>query len=201
MLLTADGDVQLGQKLLGPGGTTTHLAQASGAAAPPENPRLVRAVSEPGSTATSVLHESWFQSFVMQTIKGLEESFRQGAERVIIAGIKGDLQLGKYTLAEWPELLSKIQEAVESGRVKGASWERIEERRIDIVHLEETTALASGTTHVVVASCPGVHMDVVDTVCGTNANVHLSFARSGDANELFAQEQHPTEKPAEGAAS
>ena len=138
-----------------------------------------------GATGDSLLHLAWFKAFVSQTVKALEESFSHGAERVIVTGIKGDIQKGEFTLKEWPEMLSYVQKGIAASKVKGATWEKIEERRIDIGNLEELVAIAKGTTHVVIASCPGLHMATVDRLCGTNHNIHLSFARAGDVTSLF----------------
>ena len=138
-----------------------------------------------GSAGDSLVHLPWFKAFVSQTVKALEECFRHGAERVVVTGIKGDIQKGEFTLKEWPEMLSYVQKGVAASKVKGATWEKIEERRIDISNLDELVSIATGTTHVVIASCPGLHMDTVDRLCGTNHNVHLSFARAGDVTSLF----------------
>ena len=78
----------------------------------------------------------------MRFAQAVEESFRQGATRVILAGIKGDLKRGKFTLKEWPQMLSLLQTAMETGKVKGAKsevvkWEQIEEQRKDIGHVAE----------------------------------------------------------------
>eukprot|EP01048_Picozoa_sp_COSAG05_P002469 COSAG05_NODE_102_length_19076_cov_21.766612_1_plen_1053_part_10 len=97
--------------------------------------------------ASSLGKENWFQSFVAQTVKALEEAFRHGADRVIIAGIKGDLQKGQFTLKEWPEMLGYVQKAIEGGRVKGATWEQIEEQRKDIGNLPELVDTAKDATH------------------------------------------------------
>ena len=72
----------------------------------------------------------WFESYVAQTVKVIEEAFRYSAKRIILAGVKGDIKKGKFTLSEWPKMIKIIQEAVEHDRIKGATWETIEERRI-----------------------------------------------------------------------
>ena len=153
------------------------------AAAPP--PLDGSASAGGGGAGDSLLHLPWFQAFVSQTVKALEECFRHGAERVIVTGIKGDIQKGEFTLKEWPEMLSYVQKGIAASKVKGATWEKIEERRIDIGNLDELVLIANGATHVVIASCPGLHMATVDRLCGTNHNIHLSFARAGDVTSLF----------------
>ena len=80
--------------------------------------RKVHSASKPPTLRT----EAWFKSFVAQTVKALEESFRLGASRVILVGIKGDIHRGQFTLREWPELMAMVQEAVQQGMVRGASW-------------------------------------------------------------------------------
>ena len=52
----------------------------------PESAGLSRQHS--GAEKLSLSGEAWFQSWVAQTVKAVEESFRQGATRVILAGIK-----------------------------------------------------------------------------------------------------------------
>ena len=153
------------------------------AAAPP--PLDDSASAGGGATGDSLLHLPWFQAFVSQTVKALEECFRHGAERVIVTGIKGDIKKGEFTLKEWPEMLSYVQKGIAASKVKGATWEKIEERRIDIGNLDELVLIAKDVTHVVIASCPGLHMATVDRLCGTNHNIHLSFARAGDVTSLF----------------
>ena len=138
-----------------------------------------------GGGTESLLGDLWFKTYVAQTVKGVEESFRLGATRVIVAGIKGDIEKGKFTLAEWPQLQDKIQEAVAKGMVKGATWEQIEEQRKDIANIVELVSVAEGTTHVVIASCPALHFDKLDAACGTNGNIHMTFARAGDVNTIL----------------
>ena len=104
---------------------------------------------------------------------------------MILAGIKGDLQLGKFTLREWPEMTALVQQAMERGMVKGATWEQIEEQRKDVANVSELVATAVDTTHVVIASCPAVHFDAVAAAIKGNRNIHESYARSGDVNNLF----------------
>jgi hypothetical protein len=128
----------------------------------------------------------------MRFAQAVEESFRQGATRVILAGIKGDLKRGKFTLKEWPQMLSLLQTAMETGKVKGAKsevvkWEQIEEQRKDIGHVAELTAVATDTTHVVLASCPEIFFGKVSAACEGNRNIHMSFARSGDINDLWLE--------------
>ena len=128
--------------------------------------------------------------FVDSTLAALEEAFRTGAVRVILAGIKGDIQLGEFTRREWPD--STIVEAeVKAGRVSGATWEQIEEQRKDIGRLDEVLGLAQGDTHVIIASCPEVHMDAIDAQCADRSNVHLSFARNGEQFVSWAPLNQP----------
>ena len=127
----------------------------------------------------------WFESYVAQTVKVIEEAFRYSAKRIILAGVKGDIKKGKFTLSEWPKMIQIIQEAVEHDRIKGATWETIEERRIGINHIDELIKRAYGDTHIIICSCPEVYMEKLTKACGTNINVHLTFARSGDINQLF----------------
>ena len=61
----------------------------------------LRKVHSAGKPPT-LRREAWFKSFVAQTVKALEESFRLGASRVILVGIKGDIHRGQFTLREWP---------------------------------------------------------------------------------------------------
>ena len=151
----------------------------------PAAPPLNSAASGGGTAGDSLVHLPWFKAFVSQTVKALEESFRHGAELVVVTGIKGDIQKGEFTLKEWPEMLSYVQKGIAASKVKGSTWEKIEERRIDISNLDELVSIANGTTHVVIASCPGLHMDTVDRICGTNVNIRPSFARAGDVTSLF----------------
>lgn len=39
----------------------------------------------------------WFEAYVAQTVKGIEEAFRYKAKRTILTGIKGDIKKGKFT--------------------------------------------------------------------------------------------------------
>tara|TARA_Y100000817_G_C16838154_1_gene536744 strand:- start:35 stop:589 length:555 start_codon:yes stop_codon:yes gene_type:complete len=127
----------------------------------------------------------WFESYVAQTVKVIEEAFRYNAKRIILAGVKGDIKKGKFTLSEWPKMVQTIQEAVEHDRIKGATWETIEERRLGINHIDELIKRAYGDTHIIICSCPEVYMEKLTRACGVNTNVHLTFARSGDINQLF----------------
>jgi hypothetical protein len=81
-----------------------------------------------------------------------------------------------------------VQQAMEGGRVKGATWEQIEEQRKDVVNVPELVAAAVGTTHVVIASCPALHFDAVAAAIQGNRNIHESFARSDDVNNLWTPE-------------
>jgi hypothetical protein len=64
----------------------------------------------PKDGISSLSAEPWFKSFVAQTVKAVEEAFRLGAVRVILAGIKGDITRGQFTLREWPAMLSLVQQ-------------------------------------------------------------------------------------------
>ena len=131
----------------------------------------------------------WFESYVAQTVKSIEEAFRFKAKRIILTGIKGDIQKGKFTLLEWPKMIQIIQEAIEHEKIKGASWETIEERRISIDFIDELIKRADGDTHIIICSCPEIFMEKVNKACGNNRNVHLTFARSGDINKLFSDKR------------
>ena len=66
----------------------------------------------------------------------------------------------------------------------------------------QLTAAATNTTHVVLASCPECHFGEVSAACEGNRNIHMSFARSGDINDLWLQpEPEPADDPAEQAAA
>eukprot|EP01046_Picozoa_sp_COSAG06_P035393 COSAG06_NODE_3800_length_4892_cov_4.694763_2_plen_1138_part_01 len=157
----------------------------------PEPATGLEAEPHSGGSHPTLSGEAWFKSWVAQTVKAVEEAFRQGATRVILGGIKGDIHKGVFTKREWPEMLSLVQRAIEEDKVKGATWEQIEEQRKDIGHISELAAVAVETTHVVIASCPEVYFDAVDEACEGNRNVHFSYARSGDVNDLWARELEP----------
>ena len=132
---------------------------------------------------------TWFEAYVAQTVKAIEEAFRYNAKRIILAGIKGDIKKGKFTLLEWPKMVKIIQEAVENDRIKGATWETIEERRISIDYVSELIKRADGDTHIILCSCPEIFMDKLTKACGKNRNIHLTFARMGDINQLFSDKR------------
>lgn len=137
---------------------------------------------------------NWFEAYVAQTVKTIEEAFRYNAKRIILAGIKGDIKKGKFTLLEWPKMITTIQEAIESNRIKGASWETIEERRISINYIDELIKRANEDTHIIICSCPDIYMEKVTKVCGNNRNIHLTFARMGDINQLFSDKREEKRK-------
>ena len=132
---------------------------------------------------------TWFEAYVAQTVKAIEEAFRYNAKRIILAGIKGDIKKGKFTLLEWPKMVKTIQEAVEHDRIKGATWETIEERRISIDYIDELIKRADGDTHIILCSCPELFMEKLTKACGNNRNIHLTFARMGDINQLFSDKR------------
>lgn len=128
----------------------------------------------------------WFEAYVAQTVKAIEEAFRYKAKRIILTGIKGDIKKGKFTLLEWPKMIELIQEAVENNKIKGATWETIEERRISIDHIDELVKRADKDTHLIISSCPQIHFEKLIKSCGVNPSIHLTFARNDDINELFS---------------
>ena len=129
---------------------------------------------------------TWFEAYVAQTVKAIEEAFRYNAKRIILAGIKGDIKKGKFTLLEWPKMVKTIQEAVEHDRIKGATWETIEERRISIDYIDELIKRADGDTHIILCSCPELFMEKFNQ---NNINIHLTFARIGDINQLISDKR------------
>jgi hypothetical protein len=128
----------------------------------------------------------WFEAYVAQTVKAIEEAFRYKAKRIILTGIKGDIKKGKFTLLEWPKMIEIIQEAIENDKIKGATWETIEERRISIDYIDELVKRADKETHLIISSCPEFHFEKLIKTCGDNRNIHLTFARNNDINELFS---------------
>tara|TARA_Y100000389_G_scaffold184951_1_gene203862 strand:- start:870 stop:1415 length:546 start_codon:yes stop_codon:yes gene_type:complete len=128
----------------------------------------------------------WFEAYVAQTVKAIEEAFRYKAKRIILTGIKGDIKKGKFTLLEWPKMIEIIQEAIENDKIKGATWETIEERRISIDYIDELVKRADKDTHLIISSCPEFHFENLLQKCGDNRNIHLTFARNNDINQLFS---------------
>jgi len=128
----------------------------------------------------------WFEAYVAQTVKAIEEAFRYKAKRTILTGIKGDIEKGKFTLLEWPKMIELIQSAIENNKIKGATWEKIEERRISIDYIDELVKIADKDTHLIISSCPEIYFEKLIKSCGVNPNIHLTFARNNDINELFS---------------
>ncbi len=136
----------------------------------------------------------WFEAYVAQTVKAIEEAFRYKAKRIILTGIKGDIKKGKFTLLEWPKMIELIQEAIENKKIEGATWETIEERRISIDYINELVKTADKDTHLIISSCPEIHFEKLIKSCGVNRNIHLTFARNNDINELFSNKRKEKKK-------
>jgi hypothetical protein len=62
----------------------------------------------------------------------------------------------------------RTQAALDISRNK---WEKIDDMRVSIGGLADIVSQARGDVHVVIASCPGVHMDAAVGICGDNRNV------------------------------
>ncbi len=139
----------------------------------------------------------WFEAYVAQTVKAIEEAFRYKAKRIILTGIKGDIKKGKFTLLEWPKMIEIIQEAIENNKIQGATWETIEERRISIDYIDELVKRADKETHLIICSCPEFHFEKLMKSCGENKNIHLTFARNNDINELFSVKRKEKKKKKE----
>lgn len=62
---------------------------------------------------------------------------------------------------------------------------KIEERRISNDYIDELVNSADKDTHLIISSCPEIYFEKLIKSCGVNRNIHLTFARNNDINELF----------------
>lgn len=94
-------------------------------------------------------------------------------------------------------MIELIQEAIENNKIKGATWEKIEERRISNDYIDELVNSADKDTHLIISSCPEIYFEKLIKSCGVNRIIHLTFARNNDINELFSIKRKEEKKKKE----
>merc|ERR1712203_1177794 len=104
------------------------------------------------------------------------QCFQWGAQRVVLAGIKGGIA-NAYTAQEFPSLLEDLQDGFRRGTppLNKGSYELIEDKRIMFSSFQHLLSEAKGDDYVILASVPNQYFLQVQEEAGTNKNVIICY--------------------------
>ncbi len=133
-----------------------------------------------GGSGKGVEGESWFDLWVSNIFRQIQDMGERGATMIWLVGILPEPGKNFITAQEWPVLIERYEKLMMQPRFANLPMKT---KRCDVAELDATVTNLGEKEYLILASCPGQHMDSAAAAIHKRETARCVFSSVDDSTD------------------